>query len=40
MKKEYISASMQILMICDMDVIRTSIEDLSGQDYVIFDPSI
>ncbi len=40
MKKQYISASMQIMVICDQDIIRTSsVEDLNGQDYVIFDPT-
>lgn len=40
MKKEYISASMQITVICDKDIVRTSIENLDGQDFVIFDPNI
>ena len=40
MKKEYISASMQIMVICDKDIITTSVEDLSGQDFVVFDPNI
>ena len=37
MKKEYISASVQVTMVFD-DVITTSIEDVSGRDYAIFDP--